>query len=186
MEKAFGYNQYNQWVEKGRKEYQYDTNNIDPSVSEYAGGRLAAVTSKGPFEITYLFGYTRGGLIKTKQMYYDQMQETLTATWTYNDEGKMTGVTYPSGRQFTYGYDTMGRPNTLTSNSGVGVGSATYNAAGQLTQFERGGSPKRASTTRTVNSRASRLSTWTWSTATRPGRTTGASRWKRTGSGGKR
>ena len=122
-------------MENGRKEYQYDTNNIAPSVSEYASGRLAAAIHGN---VSYLYGYTRGGLIKTKQMRY--LEEPLTATWTYDDEGKMTTVTYPSGSLFTYGYDSLGRPNTLTGRRWYQyqtqslVTGAQYNAAGQLTQ----------------------------------------------------
>ena len=135
LERVIVRNQYNQWVENGRKEYQYDTNNIDPSVSEYASGRLAAAIHGN---VTYLYGYTRGGLIKTKQMRY--LEEPLTATWTYDDEGKMTTVTYPSGSLFTYGYDSMGRPNTLTGRRWYQyqtqslVTGAQYNAAGQLSR----------------------------------------------------
>ena len=52
----------------------------------------------------------------------------------------MTTVTYPSGSLFTYGYDSMGRPNTLTGRRWYQyqtqslVTGAQYNAAGQLTQ----------------------------------------------------
>src|SRR5262249_46076117 len=82
------------------------------------------------------------------------------ASYAYNQEGKMTSVTYPlSGLTFTYGYDTMGRPYSLTQTAGTLVGpsatvatSVSYGAAGELLQISNGGGYGSLLESRTYNS----------------------------------
>ena len=92
-------------------------------------------------------------------------QGDLNASWTYDNEGRVTGTTYPQwknagvtvpGSSYTYAYDTMGRPNTMTnaltasslitgitygvaneplSMSGILNETRTYNSLFQLTRI---------------------------------------------------
>jgi YD repeat-containing protein len=59
--------------------------------------------------------------------------------WSYDTEGRMTGVTYPpwsgvSGSNYTYTYDTMGRLTTMTDslNSVTMVTGVTYGVANEV------------------------------------------------------
>jgi YD repeat-containing protein len=45
---------------------------------------------------------------------------TVTSSFTYDDEGRMTGVTYPgytgvNPASYTYTFDAMGRPSAMSS-----------------------------------------------------------------------
>jgi hypothetical protein len=142
------YYAYGRWQERSRKEYQWDANNIDPQVTENGAGRVAAAIEDG---VTYLYSYTPSGLIKTKQMRMAAWNDwaawpQLTARWTYDNEGRVTTIRYPSGVLYTYGYDAMGRARRLEEQwegdePGVVVSGTQYNAGGQLTRIERGWSP---------------------------------------------
>jgi len=65
---------------------------------------------------------------------------TLTANYTYDNEGKMLTAQYPSsGPTFTYTYDTLARPIKLTDNQATPVDwvkDVLYNAAGRITQMK--------------------------------------------------
>jgi RHS repeat-associated protein len=96
-----------------------------------------------------MYSYTVPGQVAGKRLRVtraDTLNETLTAdlngSWSYNNEGKLTGVNYPGDPNgnyappsYSYSYDGMGRlagmtetaPTSLTLVSGV-----TYNAAGQM------------------------------------------------------
>ncbi len=88
----------------------------------------------------------------------------LDASFTYDNEGRMTGEQYPSwvdqwgdnnpGPNLAYSFDSMGRLNTLTEqNSGLNViGGAAYGPANELTQIYAGGYGGWAGETRTYNS----------------------------------
>ena len=88
----------------------------------------------------------------------------LDASFTYDNEGRMTGEQYPSwmdqwgdnnpGPNLAYTFDSMGRLNTLTEqNSGLNViGGAAYGPANELTQIYAGGSGGWAGETRAYNS----------------------------------
>src|SRR5206468_340529 len=111
----------------------------------YGLGRLTGVSYTGgncanPFgcdSITESYGYSRPGATTSKTLNLartrldtltsNQYTATggLTANWTYDNEGRMTAVTYPSwkgdfdssttpGSSYSQGYDAMGRLNTLT------------------------------------------------------------------------
>ena len=64
-------------------------------------------------------------------------QFDLTASYEWDNEGRMTAVTYPeiqgTGKRYTYGFDVMGRTNTMvdTSNSST-IANATFGVAGEL------------------------------------------------------
>jgi hypothetical protein len=101
--------------------------------------------------VTEMYRYNTPGQVVGKRLRVtraDTLNENLTAdlnaSWAYNNEGKLTGVSYPGDNNYyvspsySYTYDGMGRlagmmetenaPFTVTLVSGV-----TYNAAGQMT-----------------------------------------------------
>ena len=66
----------------------------------------------------------------------------ITATFSYDNEGRLTNVGYPDGTGYGYTFDTMGRPNTGSGNAGSTGPAASgvqYNAAGQITQITQSG-----------------------------------------------
>ncbi len=88
---------------------------------------------------THTYGYTASGLVTSKTQAgggYDD----LTADYTWDNEGKMVSVEYPSyGPTFTYTYDSMGRPVKLTddqTNPVDWVKDVLYNQAGQVTEMK--------------------------------------------------
>jgi YD repeat-containing protein len=77
-------------------QYYYDSNPFDPYVSEYAWGRLAAVQEQNGH--IYMYGYTQGGLMKTKRLrVVDTNYTDLDTVYAYDNEGRETSVRYPSG-----------------------------------------------------------------------------------------
>ena len=74
--------------------------------------------------------------------------DDLNASWSYDNEGRLTGVTYPVDANYisqfgpapayTYTYNGLGQLNGMTDNNNNGasvVNGVTYNPAGQLTQM---------------------------------------------------
>ena len=125
------------------------------------GGSNISVPSSMQF--VEMYAYTQAGLTSGKRL---QVQETfkwyvnnnlqtstdtlnMDGTYTYNNEGKMTSVNYPStyawngtqfvttsGPTYTYSFDAMYRPMGLTDqNNNTIVNSVSYNAANQLLTF---------------------------------------------------
>jgi RHS repeat-associated protein len=124
------------------------------------GGSNISVPSSMQFIEMY---YTQAGLTSGKRL---QLQETfkwyvnnnletntqtlnMDGTYTYNNEGKMTSVNYPStyawngtefvttsGPTYTYTFDAMYRPLELKDqNNNMVVNNVSYNAANQLLTF---------------------------------------------------
>jgi hypothetical protein len=123
------------------------------------GGNGANVPSSVQF--IEMYGYTQAGLTSGKRL---QVQESFTwyknnnpeqstqnlnldAAYTYDLEGKVTSLTYPTtfsysqtgqlittpGPKYTYSFDSMDRPTGLTDQSNnTDVSNVTYNAANQL------------------------------------------------------
>ena len=69
------------------------------------------------------------------------LSANLDTTLTYNNEGQMTSMTYPStisgttttpGPSYNYSYDSMNRLSGMTSGSTTVVNGVSYNAANQL------------------------------------------------------
>src|SRR5689334_6028359 len=102
-----------------------------------------------------MYSYTPAGVVTAKRLRTQLAfggQGTLTPTdleadYAYDNEGRMTSLTYPLyGQTFGYGYDSMGRPNTLTQTArttGLNtngtpslpisiVSGTSYGAAGQM------------------------------------------------------
>jgi RHS repeat-associated protein len=151
--------------------YYYDTNPLDNTgFSQNILGRLAAVQypAQSGVQMNDMYSYTGTGTTGTglpaaKRLQVNQTVEytnnnnqrenspvtvNLNATYTYNDEGEMTAVTYPStgfstapvaGGSYEYTYDSMYRLGGMTTSSGsTVVNNVSYNAANQLLTMSYG------------------------------------------------
>jgi RHS repeat-associated protein len=166
------------------RNFYYDTNPLDGTFSQYTQGRLTAVlhapfvavpgTPQISHRFAEMYSYSQAGqpikkrLQANENVYYDQTHNhtgtiNLDAIYTYDNEGKMTSVNYPTtygvdgdnnlipspGPTYTYSFDNMHRPVGLTDqNSYTAVNGVTYGAANQLLTMNYFG----ASETRTYNS----------------------------------
>ena len=145
-----------------REVYYYDGSS--PSGSAYpanAAARLSAVQYWGGYNTTVLptcdttftemYTYATSGAPVGKQLqvartlewasYSEWVPEsvTLSATFSYDNEGRMTGETYPTDNSGTtanlsYTFDSMGRLNTMTDNiaSKTLITGASYGPANEL------------------------------------------------------
>ena len=111
------------------------------------------------------YSYSTAGGVVGKRMHITRGSANgdLSASWTYDNEGRMTGVTYPSwtsgsnsyvGSNYTYAMDTMGRLSTMTDaiNSHTLVAGTSYGPASELLSLS-GSSWGVDSETRAYNSR---------------------------------
>ena len=143
--------------------YYYDTNPLDPTgmFSQYALGRLTAVQYPQfatNVQMNDMYSYSRAGLPAAKRLQVNQLvayddinnhlqHQTVTvnldSTYTYNDEGQATAMTYPStigvlnvvtsGASYNYSYDSMNRLGGMTdSNNNTIVSGVSYDAANRL------------------------------------------------------
>jgi RHS repeat-associated protein len=158
----------------------YDTNTLDSTFSgSYTAGRLVAVQNakfNAPgtgavtaLQFTEMYAYDKAGDVTGKRL---QSNQTVTggtvktldmdAHYTYDSEGKITSVAYPTtyawngsalvptaGPTYTYSVDAMDRATGLKDqNNNVAVSGVTYNAANQFLTVDYLG----ANETRTYNS----------------------------------
>ncbi len=140
--------------------YVYDSNPDDSYFSQNGLGRLVeikypAIAESWPSTcqaststvFTDMFSYTQAGQVAGKRLRVGVTCSVVTAVgdlnlaYSYNNEGKVTGVTYPTDSNnntptFSYTYDSMMRLSSMTDNSNYAqpvVNSIQYNAASQLT-----------------------------------------------------
>ena len=106
-----------------------------------------------------MYQYTAAGLMLGKRLWAETSAatgqpvstDTLQASYTFDNEGRMTGQQYPGaqpvgggadvpGETFAYGYDAMGRPATMTSGGGATswISGVTYNHLGMPTAITAG------------------------------------------------
>jgi RHS repeat-associated protein len=145
--------------------YYYDTNPLDSTgFSKNIAGRLAAVQypAQSTIQMNDMYSYTAAGqlgagLPATKRLQVNQpvvyknnnnqnvnqnIVLNLDDAYTYNGEGQMTAVTYPStgtsitpvaGASYNYSYDSMYRLGGMKTSGGTTiVNNVSYNAASQL------------------------------------------------------
>ena len=122
----------------GQVDFYYDVNPINPGYSEYAWGRLAAVGFAGGY--AYQYSYNQAGrVIGQKLMLPDQVNQQpveLEARYGWDNEGRMTSLSYPDGPQYNYQFDAMGRANAMTTGQyNQRVATAAYGPAGELTSL---------------------------------------------------
>jgi hypothetical protein len=85
--------------------YRYDVNNSATGLPENARGRLTSVkfsneTPGSPEQFTYLYTYTPTGHVTTQRLQIGTTGNTtvnLDATYTRDNEGRMTSMTPPGG-----------------------------------------------------------------------------------------
>ena len=100
--------------------YVYDTNGNLITETEYAG----ATTSTTVVD-TLFWTYNADGTVATAG------NNNGTYTYTYDDQGRVIGVTEPFGVSLTFGYDQYGNRNLVKDSLG-GEEDSLYNANGQL------------------------------------------------------
>jgi RHS repeat-associated protein len=147
-----------------REVYYYDGSNPTSSTyPQYATGRLSAVQYWGAYNpdalptcdttFTEMYNYGVPGapvgkeLQATRTLQYSGIgwfpyTLTLAATFSYDNEGRMTGETYPTDNSGTtaslsYTFDGMGRLNTMTDNiaSQTLIAGASYGPANEITSI---------------------------------------------------
>ena len=90
---------------------------------------------------TEMYAYNSpGSALKKKLLVSRGVNEpALESTYTYNNEGQMVSTTYPlAGATYTYTFDSIGRPLSLSDGSTNVASAAAYNAASQLTSLTFG------------------------------------------------
>jgi YD repeat-containing protein len=90
------------------------------------------------FGIFYEYNYNQAGRITAQHMDYDGGAQTFDAAYTWDNEGRMTGINY--GPSYSLQYDVNGRLSGMqdTANGNATVASANYGVAGErlgLTYF---------------------------------------------------
>jgi YD repeat-containing protein len=105
----------------------YDTNTIDPTYSQYGSGRLTVEEWGNSYSCAsglfrQMYSYTKPGLTTGKRLLMDRYHEEqenvyriadLRITRTYDNEGRVATQS-GAGGNYSYGYNSMGRPNRLT------------------------------------------------------------------------
>jgi RHS repeat-associated protein len=125
--------------------YAYDTNPLDGSYSQYSWGRLTAVTfteqTGNGNNFAYMYSYNQAGRVTGNRLTaVDSGSNLLTdlkATYAWDNQGRMTNMTYPSGTALAYQYDSMSRLSGITQNGGP-IAMAGYTAANQLSTLQYG------------------------------------------------
>jgi RHS repeat-associated protein len=132
-----------------RVDYSYDTNPLNGSYSQNAWGRLTAVQfqdeNRGdPY--TYMYSYNAAGRVTVQHASYsgnyNNYSVSFDAAYTWDTEGRMTGINYGSlqypqqqyPQQYTMQYDANGRLGGMqdATNGNATVGAASYGAAGEM------------------------------------------------------
>jgi RHS repeat-associated protein len=128
--------------------YRYDAldrlTNIDyasgtPSVFEYDGGAAATPTAYGRLsklsDESGTTSYEYDGMGRTVAKVQSASLQTgalvLTVRYSYNNQGRVDSLTYPSGSRISYTYDMAGRVNSINftppANAGAGTASVLLN-----------------------------------------------------------
>jgi RHS repeat-associated protein len=97
--------------------YEYD----DPTTGRYARGRLSRMTDPAG---STAYGYDRRGLLKSENR--SILGTSFVTSYQYDANGNRSGISYPSGRQVTYGFDFADRPLSAAAGSVPLVTSTSY------------------------------------------------------------
>ena len=145
-----------QWEQQTAQDvsYSYDTNPLDGSFTQNGWGRLTALSfnAYNSGTMAYLYSYNTAGRVTAQRMRLTNGNTVdLTASYTWDNQGRMTSMGYPGSANryagqdvYTYQYDAMGRLCGMTTpmcDSGQDppgcvytqtVATATYNSIGQM------------------------------------------------------
>src|SRR6516164_576024 len=113
--------------------YHYDSNPLDGTYSQYTQGRLAAVEFSEEnvgMGFTYQYSYNQAGRVTAQRMTYGDM-DPFDANYTWDTEGRMTGINY--GPSYTLQYDGNGRLSGMQdTTNGNTVATASYDSGSGL------------------------------------------------------
>ena len=136
-----------QWNEQANQDvsYAYDLPvGIDNYTQNYTWGRLTGVSfaaqtydNQGPYFL-YEYSYNQAGRVTGNRMLMttqDSVGLDLQGQYQWDNQGRMTQMTYPSGPVMNSQFDAMGRLSTITqANQPTALPTtATYGSAGRLT-----------------------------------------------------
>ena len=145
-----------QWNEQAQQDvnYYYDTPVAGDYTQTNTWGRLSAVVFHAQGlagypqpDFAYEYNYNQAGRVIGNRMLMTQGSShvDLQGQYAWDNQGRMTSLTYPSGPVMTTQFDAMGRPSSMSetacvvtpanpqcSNYTWAAGSATYGSAGQL------------------------------------------------------
>ena len=141
--------------------YFYDTNPFEVSFSQNAEERLTAAQwgdeNVLPGLIAEMYSYSSHGLIAAKRIRIKRVGTCvdIDLNYTYDNVGRISGISYTGGTVLTYVCDSMGRQSTLTSGSDVLIRDAVYSPSGFLVSFQQliPGTDEYITETREINSR---------------------------------
>ena len=142
-----------------RTEYYYDANPFDGAYTQNAWGRIAAVryyVRRAPggagclatqnatphLTVTEMYTYTVGGRALKKRMRLNAggADTDVESSYGYDNEGRMSGITYPESTSYGYGFDGMRRPVSMTQYGQTTVDwvkDVAYGPAGEMTQLKQ-------------------------------------------------
>ena len=168
-----------QWNEQAQQDvnYYYDTPVFNDYTQTNTWGRLSAVVfhAQGVAgypepDFAYGYNYNQAGRVTGNRMLMTQgsYHLDLQGQYAWDNQGRMTSMTYPSGPVMTTQFDAIGRPSSMSetacippggggpcSNQTWTAGIATYGSANQLLTVGSGGitgvSTASVSETRTYN-----------------------------------
>ena len=106
-------------------------------------GRLASISERSSDDqetSVIAYAYEPHGRVISETRTVSGVASVL--SYTYDTAGRLSGLTYPSGRTVTYGFDAVGRVNQITTASGsqsaVAVQNVTYHPFGGVKGFTLG------------------------------------------------
>ena len=135
--------------------YAYDTNPYSTTFSQNTTGRLTAMTylagdcAYGVFlGMTEMYSYHPAGAVTAKSLKAGTAVPAVTVSYTYDSAGRVATEAYPTtGAPLSYGYDGMGRPNSLGEVMPPGYGypptvtivqNDQYDLAGRMSSIQYG------------------------------------------------
>jgi predicted CXXCH cytochrome family protein len=110
-----------------RVDYYYDTPVGGGYTQNYTWGRLSAVVFQAETPASgnqnptfaYEYSYNQAGRVTGNRMLMTlgQSYQDLQGQYAWDNQGRMTSMTYPSGPVMNYQFDSMGRPITMTETA---------------------------------------------------------------------
>jgi RHS repeat-associated protein len=116
-------------------------NHVVTTYSYDADNRMIDLTNTGPNGVISAFQYTRDAAgNRTSVVSSGSNVDAGTTSYTYDNMGRLTAVTYPDGSSTTYSYDSAGNRSQMvqTVNGIPTTTTYSYNAGNELTQMTAG------------------------------------------------